>query len=170
MESVDNGELNHLLYVYTIKGLQVVIKNRNNHIGGHILKKVLAFTLFFLFMLVGCKSTSFINTKDNVDDKDEGIIKEFRSHQGYTNEELKNLTIKSLGTVDDYKIYYVSFKDENETGEGWTKEGYTFPLKSHTRIIGIKSDKLYTIGELIHETQINIKQLYGVLPEEFKIK
>jgi uncharacterized protein (UPF0128 family) len=121
-------------------------------------------------MLVGCKSTNFINTKDNVDDRDEGIIKEFRSHHGYTNEELKNLTIKLLGTVDDYKIYYVSFKDENQTGEGWTKEGYTFPLKSHTRIVGIKSDKLYTIGELIHETQINIKQLYGVLPEEFKTK
>jgi hypothetical protein len=130
--------------------------------------------LAFLLVLVGSKSTggvnSVVNTKDNIDDEDEAIIKEFRSHHGYTNNELKNLSIKYLGVVDNYKIYYVPFKDGNETGEGWTKEGYTFPVKSHTRIVGIKSNKLYTIGELIHETQIDIKQLYELLPEEFKTK
>jgi hypothetical protein len=36
--------------------------------------------------------------------------------------------------------------------------------------VGIKSMELYTIGELTHETQINIKQLYEVLPEKFKRK
>ena len=136
------------------------------------MKKVLAVALIFLFVLVGCKSTSFINTRDNINDKDEAIIKEFRSHHGYTNNELKNLGIRYLGVVDDYKIYYVPFKGPsgvlNETS--WKKEGYTFPIECQTRIIGIKSNELYTIGNLIHETQINIKQLYEVLPEEFKTK
>jgi hypothetical protein len=134
------------------------------------LKRVLSIVLIFLFTLVGCKSTNFINTEDNINDKDEGIIKEFRSQHGYSNDELKNLSIKYLGVVDNYKIYYVPFKDGNETGEDWIKEGYAFPLKSHTRIIGIKSNELYTIGELIHETQIGVKQLYELLPEEFKTK
>lgn len=35
-------------------------------LGGDIMKKVLAVILIFLFVLVGCKSTSFINTKDNI--------------------------------------------------------------------------------------------------------
>lgn len=124
----------------------------------------------FLFTLVGCGNASYVNTKDNINDKDEAIIKEFCSHHGYSNNELKNLATKYLGLVDGYKIYYVPFKGENESDKDWIKNGYTFRGKSYTRIIGIKSNKLYTIGELVNETQINIKQLYKVLPEEFKVK
>jgi hypothetical protein len=134
------------------------------------LKRAFSLILFFLLILVGCKGAKYINTKDNINDKDEAIIKEFRSHHGYSNDELKNLEIKYLGAVDDYEIYYVPFKNESESSDNWIKEGYIFPAKSHTRIVGVKSNELYTIGNLIHETQINIMQLYEVLPEEFKAK
>lgn len=133
------------------------------------MNKILSIVLILVFVLVGCKSTNYINSKDNIDDKDEAIIKEFRSNHGYSNDELKKLDIKYLGIVDDYSIYYVPIKKEQESMEDWVKEGYTFPAESHTRIVGIKSSKLHTIGELIHETQINIKKLYEILPEEFKV-
>lgn len=134
------------------------------------MKKILSIILILVFVLAGCKSTNYINSKDNIDDKDEAIIKEFSSNHGYSDDELKKLEIEYLGIADDYSIYYVPIKEEQESGEDWTKDGYTFPAKSHTKIVGIKSNKLYTIGELIHETQINIKKLYEVLPEEFKEK
>lgn len=140
------------------------------------MKKVLTIILIFFLALSGCKSTgiknSLLNTKDNINDKDEAIIKEFRSHHDYSNKELKNLKIKYLGTVDGYRIYYVPFKGSSGAVNptSWTKEGYTFPVECQTRIIGVKSNKLYTIGNLIHETQVNIKQLYEVLPGEFKAK
>ena len=137
--------------------------------GGYILKRIVSIVLFFILVLAGCKSTNNINAQYNCDDKDESIIKEFRSHHGYSNDELKKLEIKYLGTVDNYRIYYVPYKNESE-GESWVKEGYTFPPKSHDKIVGIKSNKLYTIGNLIHETQINIKQLYELLPEELRDK
>lgn len=122
--------------------------------------------------LIGGKSASYINSKDNIADEDEMIIKEFRSHHDYSNYELKKLEIIYLGTVDGYKIYYVPFKGSSGVlnENSWTKEGYTFPVECQTRIVGIKSNNLYTIGELIHETQINIKQLYQLLPNEFKSK
>lgn len=134
------------------------------------MKKVWVIISIFLFVFVGCQSTNYINTIDNINDKDEAIIKEFRSHHGYSNDELKKLEIKNLGTVDGYNIYYVELKNVSEPGEDWTKDGYIFPVKCQTRIVGIKSNKLYTIGQLIFESQINIKQLYEVLPEEFKTK
>jgi hypothetical protein len=136
------------------------------------LKRILIIVLAFLLVLVGCKNAGVVNTNDNIDDKDEAIIKEFRSHHDYSKKELKNLEIKYLGTVDGYKIYYVPFKGSAEVlnPTSWTKEEYTFPIECQTRIIGVKSNELYTIGKLIHETQINIKQLYEVLPEEFKTK
>ena len=138
------------------------------------MKKVLTVILILLLALSVYKSTgienSVLNTKDNIDDKDEAIIKEFRSHHDYSNKELRNLEIKYLGTVDGYRIYYVPFKGSSGVlnPSSWTKEGYTFPVECQTRIIGVKSTELYTIGNLIHETQINIKQLYDVLPKEFK--
>lgn len=132
--------------------------------------KVWVVILVVLLTLTGCKSTSYTNTKDNIADEDEKIIKEFRSHHGYSINELKNLDIKYLGTVDDYKIYYVPFKGASGVlkENSWIEEGYTFPAECHTRIVGIKSNNLYTIGNLIYETQINIKQLYELLPKEFK--
>ena len=138
--------------------------------GVYILKRIFSIILFFSLVLVGCKSTGYINAKDNIDDKDEAIIKEFRSQHGYSKDELKKLEIKHLGTVDNYKIYYVPYKNESESGDSWVKEGYTFPPKSHTTIVGIKSNELYTIGNLIYETQINIKRLYEVLPKELRDK
>jgi hypothetical protein len=138
------------------------------------LKRISIIILSFVLVLVGCNSIggvkSVVNTKNNINDNDEAIIKEFRSHHGYTNKELKNLEVNYLGTVDSYKIYYVPFKGSSGVlnPSSWTKEGYTFPIECQTRIIGIKSSELYTIGNLIHETQINIKQLYDMLPEEFK--
>ena len=140
------------------------------------MKRISIIILTLLLLLVGCKSTggvnSVVNTKDNINDNDEVIIKEFRSHHNYTNKELINLGIKYLGTVDGYRIYNVPFKGSSGVlnPSSWTKEGYTFPVECQTRIIGIKSSELYTIGNLIHETQINIKQLYDILPEEYKTK
>ena len=136
------------------------------------MKKISWLVLIFLLTLVGCKNTNIINRSDNIDDKDEAVIKEFSSHHDYTNNELKNLEIKYLGTVDGYRIYYVPFKGSSGVlnPTSWTKEGYIFPIECQTRIIGIKSTNLYTIGNLMHETSINIKQLYEVLPEEFKTK
>lgn len=136
-----------------------------------IVRRIFSIILIFLFLLVGCKNVNYINTKDDIADGDEAIIKEFRSHHGYSNSELKNLNIKYLGTVDGYKIYYVPYKVDNGFGGNNTiKEGYAFPPEAITRILGIKAKKLYTIGNLIHETQINIKNLHEVLPEEFKVK
>jgi len=134
------------------------------------LKKLMVFSVMVLLIIIGCKGISYINAKDTIGDKDEMIIKEFRSHQGYSKDELKKLKIRYLGTVEDYKIYYVPFKGSSGdiNGESWTKEGYTFPAECHTKIVGIKYDNIRTIGELIHETQINIKELYELLPSEFK--
>jgi len=131
---------------------------------------VLAAIILVLLIIAGCKSASYINTKDNIGDKDEMVIKEFRSHHGYSKAELKNLQIKYLGTVDGYKIFYVPFKGASGVlnENSWTKEGYTFPVECYTTIVGIKANKLYTIGELLHETQINTEKLYELLPNEFK--
>lgn len=133
-----------------------------------MLKKLICAVLLLLIVFIPWKSMSYTNTRDGIGDKDEAIIKEFRSHHGYSKNELKNLEIKYLGTVDDYKIYYVPYKNDEPLTKDLVKEGYTFPFKCQTRIIGINSYKLYTIGNLIYETQINIKQLYEILPEEFK--
>jgi hypothetical protein len=57
---------------------------------GYILKKLLSLILVFLYALAGCKTSYSINTKDNNEGKDEAIIKGFRSHQGYSKDELKN--------------------------------------------------------------------------------
>lgn len=132
------------------------------------MKRLLSIILVILLAAAGCKSGNYINTKDSIDDKDEAIIKEFRSHHEYSKDELKSLDIKYLGKVDDYRIYYVPFKGKEEVGNNITKEGYTFSDTSSTRIMGISSGNLYTFGNLINETQINIKKLYDVLPEEFK--
>lgn len=134
--------------------------------------KVWIIILILLLTLTGCNSASYINTKDNIVDEDEMIIKEFRSHHDYSNDELKKLEIKYLGTVDGFKIYYVPFKGSSGVinPNNWIIEGYTFPVECHTRIVGIKSKNLYTVGKLIHETQINIKQLHELLPNEFKLK
>ena len=130
-----------------------------------MMKRLLA--VIFIIFLFGCSDINYINHNDNIPDKDEKLIKEFRSHHNYTNEELKNLQIKYLGCVEDYNIYDVPFKDySGVSGDGaWTKDGYTFPVDSHTRIIGIKNGQLYTIGNLIHETTINMKELYRLLPK-----
>ena len=122
-------------------------------------------------MFTGCKNTNYINTNDDIEDGDEAIIKDFRSNHKYSNEELKNLDIKYLGTVDKYKIYYVPYNIDNGFGsKNTTKEGYAFTIESLTRIVGIESKNLYTLGNLIYETRINIKQLHELLPEEFKGK
>ncbi|MCM0648899.1 hypothetical protein NBE98_10990 [Clostridium swellfunianum] len=140
------------------------------------MKRISIIILAILIVIIGCEITgslkNAVNTKDNINDNDEVIIKEFRSHHDYTNKELKSLEIKYLGIVDGYRIYYVPFKGSSGVlnPNSWTKEGYTFPVECQTRIIGIKSSKLYTVGNLIHETQINIKQLYDILPEEYKRK
>lgn len=130
--------------------------------------KIIFITLFSMFILLGYQSTTYINTKDDIDDSDEALIKEFRQNHGYSNNELKTLPIKLLREIDDYKIYYVDFNKTTESSNDWGKDGIVFSVKSHTRIIGIKSKKLYTIGNLIYETQINIKKLYKILPSEFK--
>jgi len=123
-------------------------------------------------LLVSCSSSieSYINRNDSIADRDEKVIKEFRSHHNYSNEELKSLAIKYLGEVDGFRIYFVPFKGSSGVlNEGsWTKDNYTFPVESHTRIIGIKNSNLYTVGNLIHETPINIKALYDILPNEYK--
>lgn len=134
------------------------------------MKKVIIIIFTTLFILTGCKGSSYINAKDNIPDKDERLIKKFRSYQEYSNNELKNLDIRYLGTVYNYKIYYVPYKGENG-GEGdWVQGGYIFPTASHTRIIGIKSNKLYVLGELIFEQHINIELLYKILPDEYKTR
>lgn len=112
---------------------------------------------------------SYLNKSDNISDRDKKLIKEFRSHHNYSNDELKSLEIKYLGEVDGYRIYFVPFKGSSGVlnSGAWKKEGYTFPVASHTQIIGIKDGNLYTLGNLIHETSINIRGLYELMPEEF---
>ncbi|MBU3179200.1 hypothetical protein KPL47_23185 [Clostridium estertheticum] len=114
--------------------------------------------------------TKNINESDSIIESDEKIIKEFRSHHNYSDKELKNLAINYLGDVDGFRVYFVPFKGSSGVlnEKNWTKDNYIFPIKSQTRIIGIKEDKLYTLGNLIHETNINIKALYTILPKEYK--
>ncbi|MBS4538464.1 hypothetical protein GOQ27_08305 [Clostridium sp. D2Q-11] len=129
--------------------------------------------LIIVILLVGCKQKNeLIKTDDNINDKDEKIIKEFRSHHDYSKEELKSLNIKYLGEVDGFRIYFVPYKGSNGilNERDWIKEGAVFPIESHTRILGVQYNKLYTLSNLVYETQINIKQLYELLPEEFKTK
>jgi hypothetical protein len=127
-------------------------------------------SLILLLFITGCSPKSYINNKDSIPDNDEKIIKEFRSHHNYTKDQLKTLEIKHLGDVSDYRIYYVPFKGSSGVlnEEDWIEGEYIFPIESHTRIIGIRNDKLYTLGELINETQIDIKALYNIMPDEYK--
>lgn len=103
---------------------------------------------------------------ENKIEGDEKIIREFRSHQGYSKEELNKLDIKPLGTIDAYDIYYVPFKDKTFGSENWSKDGCTFPIFFNTRIIGVKSNRAYTLGNLLFETKIDVKKLYQLLPED----
>lgn len=132
------------------------------------MKKLVSLVLLVSF--IGCSSKNYINTKDNTLDKDEKIIKQFRANQNYSINELKNLQIKYLGEIDNYNIYYVPFKGSSGVlnENAWVKNGHTFPIESQTRIIGIKNDQLYTLGNLLNETQINIDNLYDLMPDEYK--
>ena len=118
-----------------------------------------------LLFITGCLPKSYPNNKDSIPDNDEKIIKEFRSKQNYTTDQLKILEIKHLGDVSDYRIYYVPFKGSSGiiNEEDWKKGEYIFLNESHTRIIGISNNKLYTLGNLINETQIDIKALYNIV-------
>lgn len=114
-------------------------------------------------LLISC---NYINTSDSIEDSDEKMIKEFRSHQNYSSEELKSLGIKYLGEVDGFKIYFVPFKGSIGVRDGgsFTKENYTFSIESQIKVIGIKDNILYTMGELLHQTSINTEELYNILP------
>ena len=133
---------------------------------------LIAIFIVFTSLLISYKSSvdSYINKSDSITDGDEKIIKEFRSHHDYSNKELKNLAIHYLGDVDGFRVYFVPFKGSSDVPneKSWIKDNYAFPIKSQTRIMGIKDDKLFTLGNLIHETTINIKALYTVLPNEYK--
>lgn len=128
--------------------------------------KVISVLIFFVVLLLGCGRSNYINTKRKIDNKDEKIIKEFRSHHGYAEEDLKTLVINYLGDIEGYRIYFVEYNGEEEINGEWIKDGYKFPVKSHTRIIGSKADNLYTLGNLIYETQIDVKALYDMVVEE----
>jgi hypothetical protein len=123
-----------------------------------------------IFFLAGCSNSSFINRSDNIPDGDEKIIKEFRAHHDYSDAELKSLAITYLGEINGYRIYGVPYKGVELYDKDWIKDGYNFPSKSHSRIIGIISGHLYTLGNLIHETSIDIKGLYNLVPEDYKEK
>lgn len=109
----------------------------------------------------------------SINTENEKIIKEFRSHHGYTNEELKNMKIKYLGNVEGYFIYYVPLKESADYGnsmQSYEADGYVFPAVSMSRIIGIKDSKLYTLGNLIFETSLkdHAEEVYNLLIDEFK--
>lgn len=108
-------------------------------------------------------------TEYKINEENEKLIKEFRSHHGYSSDELKNMKIKYIGNVDNYYIYYVPFKDKWYDYQGDFKcQGYSFPAQSQVRIIGSKDGKLYTLGMMIFETSINVKDLYNLLLDEYK--
>lgn len=128
-------------------------------------KKIIFSILFLLISLIsfiiltGCKSNQNSNSSS-----DEKIIKEFRSHQKYSSSELKAIEIKYLGNVDNYKIYYVSYKEQVSANEKpFIKDNYIFPIAAQTRIVGIKEKELYTLGNMLYETQINVQQLYNLV-------
>jgi hypothetical protein len=111
----------------------------------------------------------FSVTEYKINKDNEKIMKEFRSHHGYSSDELEKLKIKYIGNVDNFYIYYVPFKDNSyDYDKDFEAKGYRFPAKSHTRIIGIKDGKLYTLGNIIYETSISVKDLYNLLLDEYK--
>lgn len=111
--------------------------------------------------------TNTINQYDNIPDDDEFLIKNFRAHHDYSAIELKFLDIKFLGEVDGYRIYYVPNKnDTSYDQDDWKVGKLVFPSKCHTRIVGIKNNKLSVIGELLNEIKINAQKLYNIIPKE----
>lgn len=40
-----------------------------------------------------------------------------------------------------------------------------FPSESHTQILGVKEGDLYTLGNLLFETSINVEKLHELIPE-----
>lgn len=140
---------------YTLNVNQNVKSVKGKSIGENLIKK---FTVSNMYS---------INTEN------EKIIKEFRSHHGYTNDELKNMKIKYLGNVEGYFIYYVPLKESADYGssmQSYEAGGYVFPAVSMSRIIGIKDSKLYTLGNLIFETSLkdHAGEVYNLLIDEFK--
>jgi len=110
----------------------------------------------------------YVNSFNAIDDHDERIIKDFRSHHGYSKFELYNLEIRPLGEINDYKIYYVPFKgQEDYLNPPFEAQGYTFPLASQTRIVGIKGDRLYTLVWLIRVEDMELTKLYELILKEF---
>lgn len=111
-----------------------------------------------------------ISNMYSINAENDKIIKEFRSHHGYTNDELKNMKIKYLGNVEGYFIYYVPLKPVVEEGNDCEAKGYVFPAVSMTRIIGIKDGTLYTLGNLIFETSLreHVGEVYNLLIDQFK--
>lgn len=122
--------------------------------------------LLLLFLLFRFNAIASIQYFDDIKNSDEFLIKAFRSHHHYTIGELRQLKIEYLGEVDGYRIYDVSYKG-SVNSDPWTKQGYTFPPESHTRVIGIKKGSLYVLGELVHESNIDIKRLYEVIQSKF---
>lgn len=112
----------------------------------------------------------FTVSKYNINAESEKIIKEFRSHHGYTSDELKNIKIRYLGNIHGYYIYYVPLKKSYDDGNDYKTNGYVFPGVSMTRIIGIENGNLYTLGNMIFETSLreDVGEVYNLLLDEFK--
>ncbi|WP_028550781.1 hypothetical protein [Paenibacillus sp. UNC451MF] len=110
----------------------------------------------------------YVNSYNNINDHDERLIKDFRSHHGYSRFELFSLEIRLLGEINDYKIYYVPFKGMDDTlNKPFEEQGYNFPIQSQTRIIGIKGNRLYTLGWLIRMNDMDLNKLYKLIIKEF---
>ncbi len=111
-----------------------------------------------------------VSNKYNINAENEKIIKEFRSHHGYTNDELKNMKIKYLGNIEGYFIYYVPLKKSFDCGNDYEAKGYVFSSVSMTRIIGINNGELYTLGNMIFETSLreHVGEVHNLLLDEFK--
>ncbi|SFL07013.1 hypothetical protein SAMN03159341_10357 [Paenibacillus sp. 1_12] len=103
----------------------------------------------------------YVDRYNNIDDHDERLIKDFRSHHEYSKLELFSLQIKYLDTINGYKIYYVPYKGKDDSlNKPFEKADYTFPIQSNTRIIGIKGDRLYTLVWLINMEDMDLIKLY----------
>lgn len=122
--------------------------------------------LLLVFVAFNFNVLFSVNYFDDIRNSDEYLIKTFRSHHNFSFKELKQLEINYLGQVDGFRIYFVPIKG-SWISDPWTKDGFTFPSESHTRIIGIKNGMLFTLGNLIHETSIDIKNLYELIQGKF---
>lgn len=135
--------------------------------GDRIMRGFWSIILVLGLIISGCSEAGYINTKDGIPDSDEKIIKEFRAHHNYSQTELYTLGIRNLGEVDGFRIYFVLYKEASSVSEeSWSKGGFVFPSESHTQILGVKEGDLYTLGNLLFETSINVEKLHDLIPGE----